>query len=1118
MTAKQKRFTLLAVLPFLLIPPLLLVANIPEQEEWVLTPEDAKEGPVYLGDNWYHLGMKSVHFPWKGNVHVSDFDVRPGGQFVVDFDILAEMGRAEGFYDEIEAMYAVLLGEPVYRTDGRRTGFTGVALTTRFTAAGVPLEHYNGTAPVSAFGDKRGSPFEAVVRFDAKDLDVASDPKHTRMKGTWVVDLDGTIPEGWYRPHVELFVEFKGSDKKTDLRHLGINLGAWVNERADTIKPKIPTPQKLNPADLHEFMKDAQVLPNVKVGSADPPRLIFTLFHDVAAHGQSGLLAKEDQEYAGISNRSRFSTPFVLQPGQWETTPGLPAVFPSTGMAGLFQGFGSLAREVESWLELESGSFSMSITYPDGEVHDLGQKGIEMEGHDGLQLMGGAYEIDLSQTGEYSIEMQGCFRDILGRELCGGGTYEFTCALPMSFSSAVKPGTNFLVGAIYPAVMDINPAVEADVEIDLHYVPGSDPERAIDYKITGKSTRWGYFEPEEFPPPLDEPGEYFSLLKVTWTDQSGNLWMGLQSSGGVVAPVESDIRLHGTRTSFFDPRAEMEQLGTFERYYEEFEGGSSFAEHSALSFYDHTFPYHSGDVLYVPTTYPLESVIGPSLAMSAETPELVARFEELYLKDGPLPAYPYANRWREISYLPHVYKQSEDNFTYHTIEPGVMDNVPVIPVSKTGYSPYAWPEDIELEAYTYLSVIRPGLPILSMAYAGNYMAPCWIISPNDYGYRFHSSPNGDLPEDLYRVMGGLVVKDHGTGKTYYDAYSSAIRVLPPGSAYTAVQAPGEIPMISMSGRDENIFMGLNTSGVFAVGHRLLLGGTLMPPTSADVHFDVEWPSGKTYSNTITANRLGGVRPPPGLFLDEPGVYKVKIDIALEKENGEVVHGDVVGSGDGQIYYFALPEDGPRVFASPLPAMSRAPDRDRVTVPLRWDDRVEDPKLTWSVMTPGSLFDEGSMPLDGSEHDFVWRPRQSQIQLPNYDTVDYGSGKQLLTDIIVFVFFFEGTLDGEPVFDAVRVAMRGDVLLNPDALGNPDALRGAAAYVGDPPAHQAVYPEASYKKEYDLDGIRIGFGRGQDEYGEGVEVDPLHSRRKGDDRPRDGDDRPRDDRPRDDEPR
>ena len=1068
---------LLVLVPVLLIPPALLLRSLPENEV-VSGPDAFKEGPRHMGGGRYHMGMKSVHFPWKGNVQAGSFDVGKGGTFAVGFDILADMTRIATFEEDVEAMYAVLVGEPVYRADGQRTGFSGITLTTRFTQVGMPLEHYIGTLPVGEFGDKRGSPFESVVSFDADALKLAETPEAVRLTGEWQVSIDETVPEGWYRPHVELFVKFRGSEKEIDLRHLGITLGSWVNDRADTLRPKIPHQSTFNPADLHEFMKDAQVLPNVRVGNPAQPRLIFTLFSDVAAHGQAALMANEDKGHAGLSNRSRFPTPFVLQPGTWNTVPGMPAEFPSSGLAGLFQGFGSLTREVESWMDLSSGTFTMRVTDPDGRVADLGTRTVAHTHEGGLALSGGAFAVDLRRTGDYVIELQGCFKDTMGRELCGGGTYELTCALPMSFSTAVKPGTNFLVGARYPAVMDINPAVEADVFIDITYLPNSDPERKIEYQITGRSTRFGYFEPEEFPPPFDEPGEYYSLLSVRWRDQSGNLWLGQQSSAGVIAPVDSPVRLHGTRTSFFDPRAEMPQLGAFDRYLQRFEGGSSFAEHSALSFYDHTFPYYSGDVLYVPTTYPLESVIGPSLAMSADTPELKARFEELYLPDGPLPGYPYANRFRRLWYLPDVYKLSEDNFTYHTIEPGVMDNLPILPVSTTGYSPYAWPEDLRLDAYTYLSVIRPGLPVMSMAYAGNFMAPCWIISPNDYGYRFHSSPNGDLPEDLYRVMGGLVVRDLETGENYYDAYSSAIRILPPGSEFTAVQPPGEVPIVRLSGRDEYVFLGLNTSGVFSVGHRMLLGGTLMPPSPATVHFDVTYPSGRQIKRTVVANRLGGVSPPPGLFLDEPGVYRVIIDIELEKQDGSVVHGDVVGSGDGEILYFAVPTDQPRVVASPLPAMSRVDDLDRISVPIAWDPAVKNPKLTWSVMTPGSLFDEGTMDLEPTgTYDFVMRPRQMQVQLSNYDTVDASNGQQLLTDIVVFVFFFEGELDGRKVYDSTRVAMRGDVLLNPDALVDPAELAGVGPYVGDAPRPQATYPAPGYTKDVDLDGLHVTYGQG-----------------------------------------
>ena len=1074
---RARNKALLAAIPLLLVPPALLISQVPGLDSWQRSPDDMHEGPLRLDDDRFWLGLKAVHFPWKGEVRVDGFDMEYGQNFGVDFDLTADLRKAEGFFDEIEAVHAVLVGEPVYKADGRRTGFVASTLTTRFTAAGVPMEHYRGTLPVHAFGDKDGSPFEAVVDFDAAGLGIAQSPEAVRLKGRFEVPMGGEIPIGWYRPHVELFVKLKGTDKRVDLRHLGISLGPWVNDRANSIRPRIPAPQELMPSDLSEFMKDAQVLPNVRVGEPAKPRLVFTLFSDVAAHGQSGLVSVEDAGHAGVSNRSRFPTPFVLQPGTWETVPGMPAEFPSSGLAGLFQGYGSLPREVESWLDLDSGSFTATLIDPDGARIGLGTRSVARSHEGGLQLAGGPFLVDLRRTGDYQVELQGCFIDVLGRELCGGGTYAFTCALPMSFSTAVKPGTNFLVGSRFPIVMDLNPAVEATVRSEIHFVPGSDPERAVDWIDEGISTRFGYYEADPPPPRFEEPGEYRSLLSVRWYDQSGNLWLGQQSSAGVVAPAEpSGVRLHGTRTSFFEPRAEMEQLGAFERYREDFEGGSSFAEHSALSFYDHTIPYHSGDTLYVPTTYPLESVIGPSLSIEATSPELRSLMEELWLKDGPLPPYPYANRWRTLSYLPHVYKLSEDNFTYHTVEPGVLDNMPVVPFSTTGYSPYAWPEDTKLDAYVYLSVIRPGLPVLSMAYAGTFQAACWIISPNDYGYRFHSSPNGDLPEDLYRTMAGVVIRNRETGESWYDAYSSGIRILPPGAGYTAVQPPGEIPLLQMAGRDEYAFLGLNTSGVFAVGHRLLLGGTLMPPVQADVKLDVQWPSGRTWSGTRTSNRLGGMPPPMDLIMDEPGVYKVQVDIEMPKQDGTVVHGDVVGSGDGEILFFALPEDTPRVMSSPLPAMSKVTDLDRVVVPLGWSKEVQDVRLSWSVMTPGALYDEGYLDLDGQTHEFVWRPRQSQIQLPNYDTVDYSNGSPLLTDIVVFVFFFEGTVNGEPVFDATRVLMRGDVLINPDALIDPDLLRGAGPYVGDPPLPYATYPDPSYRKEVDLDGLDVRYGR------------------------------------------
>ncbi len=1066
-------------------PPPLLQKVLPGANQGPLG--SSRQGPLMRGHGNFVLGMTTLQFPWQGFLRTNDFDLQPSDDFTATFDFEVDLARAERYFDELDEIYVVVVGEPVYKQDGTRTGFSGITLTTRKTVAGIPLEFYEGTLPVREFGSPRGSPFEDVVAFPVEELGDLTQP--VRLTGTLSASLED-VPEGWYRPHVELFAKLKGSDKRLDLRHLGISMGRWVDDRAVSMAPKLPSADPFNPIDMKEFMKSAQVLPNVKVGTAEDPRLIFTLFSDAAASGQSGLMSNEDTPDAGVSNRSRFPTPFVLPPGMWPTTPGMPAEFPSTGLAGLFQGFASLSREIESWLQLQSGHFTMTITGPDGRKQSLGQRRIINTGYGGLELDRGPFPVQLGQTGDYTIELTGCFRDVLGRELCGGGTYELTCALPMTFSTAVKPGTNFLVGARYPAIMDINPAVAAHVTTTIDWYPNSDEERHERWVVEGDATHFGYFAPDEPPPRFEEPGEYRSLLEVRWTDRSGNLWLGMQSSAGVVAPAEgSEVSVHGARSFLFDPHPELDRLGSFERYNVPYEGGSSFAEHSNLSLYDHTFPYWSGDTLLVPTTYPLESVIGPTLSMAGRSPNMISRMEDALLGEkGELAPYPMASRNHEMSYLPHVFKISEDNFSYHLVEPGLMDAVPIIGGgSEDGWSPYAWPEESDLDAYVYLSVIRPGLPVLALAFSGSFMAPCWIISPNDYGYRFHSSPNGDLPEDIYRVMAGLVVKDKRTGQTHYDAYSSAIRITPPGSGFTAVQPPGELPVMHLAGKDHYTFLGLNTSGVFETGHELLLGGTLMPPASADVTFEIEHPDGFTESMSKRANRLGGVSPPRPIAMEKPGVYKVSVDIETTNQAGETVRGDVVGSGDGEILYFVLDEDPSRIFASPLPAITTVDaEEDRIPIPLGFRKDLQDARLYWSVMTPGSLFDEGwvDLPNDENTHEFMFRPRQTAIQLPNYDTVDYGTGEKLLTDIFVFVFYVEGTIDGEPVYDALRVVMRGDHLINPDALIQPEILAEVGIEVGAPWGKGAGYPEPSYTKDVDLDGREVrnrettqpGYGR------------------------------------------
>ena len=74
--------------------------------------------------------------------------------------------------------------------------------------------------------------------------------------------------------------------------------------------------------------------------------------------------------------------------------------------------------------------------------------------------------------------------------------------------------------------------------------------------------------------------------------------------------------------------------------------------------------------------------------------------------------------------------------------------------------------------------------------------------------------------------------------------------------------------------------------------------------------------------------------------------------------------------------------------------------------------------------------------------------------------------------MVFVFYLTGTKDGEPVHDALRVVMRGDHLINPDAMIQPEALARTGIDVGAAWGKGAQYPPPSYKRDVDLDGLKV----------------------------------------------
>ena len=1045
MSPRTRRHVLLAV-P---LAAALLVLMIGAGRRSPGPPQDPRHAPITGETKVFVLHSTDSFYPWQGTFRPSSLRAQPGGHWSVDFDITADMSRLEEFPDVVQGLYVVLVGEQVHDARGKATGLTAISISSRFTSAGIPLSYYEGTMPVRALGNRRGSPLEVVREFPAGDW--ARGGK-AHLKGKLAVRLPADLPRGHYRPHVDLFVKFKGSNTPISIGHLPYQLGQWLEDNLKLAGPtglwsrllgkRINTPV--------EFMHDPQVLPQVVVGSPDPPRLPWTVFQDVADYGQSGLLCTRDGEQLGLLNRVRYPTPFQLYPRRYKSTPGIPTLFPEAALASLFIGEETVPPMVKNYINFAEGSATATLTGPDGAQQGLGTRRFMGSGRSGPRLDGGGFPMDLTRTGKYRLRLTGRMADHFGRRFEAGGTYDFTVALPLSFSTPVKPGTNFIAGATFPAAAHVNPPVPAQVTIKVWYYPQSDRSRVKHVVFSGKANRFGHYSPHytaENPPlRMPESGEYRSQFSARFVDARGRLWRGVQTSAGVIADRKPLLRLHGGRTYISPPRPDRKHYGGWARYQLDFEGASSYLDDELLSQFDHIFPYHSGDTLFVATTYPFESVVGIVHSMEARSEPLARRLVRAYNPQGRVFNYPLTPRWRKPVYLPDVFKFGEDNFGYHRISVKHSDHLPILSANTRGLSPHLYPKSNEIEAYTYLSVIRPGFPVMSLAFSGSFMGPCWIVSPNSYGGQINASPNGDLPWDLYRIMSGLVVKDIKNGRNYYDAYSAAIVALPPGSHANAVTAPGVRPIMEVNGRKFSYFMGMDTSDVFIVGERMMLGGSVMPAVPALVNITVTKPDGTVETMSGRANRLGGFGPPRPIQVDQAGVYRVKIQV---RHGGKTA--DVMGTGDGEFYHFAIPENGPELIKVDLPAASAVDPGQPVKIPLRWSSGLKNVRLTHSVMMPGTVIDEGSRPMQGSSLVFALDPARAAYQFPFIDTVDHSNGKQIFADTLIATLLLEAERDGHKVQDAVRVILRGRMLFNARALTGSDAARGAAGHRAYPGA-------------------------------------------------------------------
>jgi len=262
---------------------------------------------------------------------------------------------------------------------------------------------------------------------------------------------------------------------------------------------------------------------------------------------------------------------------------------------------------------------------------------------------------------------------------------------------------------------------------------------------------------------------------------------------GVVYPEDSSIVAHGKKLSV---QGKLVDRG--ERHYEGY-----VLEESDFRYLDHiNFPYNSGDAILIASEQQGANKIEPVLT--------------------------YEVKGKSTPYDSTLQAIGRTNIRIRT---------------SNGLSPEMFPEYITDSAYFLWLCSRPGFMSRFLVAHDNSRAPYWPTSRTNFGGQFGASNNGDLPGDIYRLLGGVVLRSKGQTPAYAGYQASAF-ILPRGSNNNRVVGPGLEDLPSPDGKTCTVLLVPVRPGmVYQVGTIFRAVLQIDPVVPCDVQYTLSAPDG-----------------------------------------------------------------------------------------------------------------------------------------------------------------------------------------------------------------------------------------------------------------------------------
>ena len=695
------------------------------------------------------------------------------------------------------------------------------------------------------------------------------------------------------------------------------------------------------------------------------PRLYWILLFQYNSNGYRGVIAEEDKGHFAISDRNIIPDEVILP--LYDNRDNIIAY----NLEPEFRA-DTIDPQCNIPWNNQSGQLAIKVTSPDGKISNLGISPFNEQ--KGNQMSTGNKNFTAwkpQQYGRYTVEATGWIKDKWGNTYHGGGTYRFWIAKRLTMATATFQGMPYPVGTRYGRDIAFAPAVPADVTVKIDLYPNSNPtSKSLTY--SGKATSGGIFGADQGMKPFvfDTPGEYAAHIQATYTDPENHLWICSMHHAGVVYSPNTDLVVHGKKVKVGEHFLDRGETHT-EGYLEPGDKDLKHLQHI-------NYPYNTGDVLLIASEGDGANKIEPVL-----TYELKKNQE------------PYDNTLQSIG----------------------RTNLRIL--TSNGMSPHLYPEYITDFAYYYGSAPRPGFPSRFLVGEDGVQAPYWPVSNSNFGGQYGASNNGDRQGDIYRLIGGVVLRPQN-GQPLYGGYMANAFILPKGTNNNRIIAPGAEELKGADGRKSRFFLVSTRPGmVYAQGAIYVPAFQIDPILPVNIHFELFYPDGSRKTTDGSGDSFGSFAGSERWTLDQPGVYRYTVSSTWQGYPGIVP-----GLPDEGGYLFVLEKNTP-MGANNLKLKMKNQQTFAVPNGLQIEGSSTSEKVYFAAVTPGAVVAQGVLPVVNGTFQYHFDPATIHQRIPIYDISNLRSGKPEIGRIIHLTFFAQEKADqGINYHSFARVIFRG----------------------------------------------------------------------------------------------